>query len=169
MNPLKSLSAGEVADFALVGISLPLERDVSIRRVPVPILKQTENELKAVPNEEKEYQHLLLLTLMDFFMVDKLRCDCDVRLYDKPPHQHDGLIPLRGKPTASNYLHCLLLFAIDYQYLGFLNSIHAPLYVVLFIVTERSLKYTYKAAHPSRSNFVVEVSSASFSVTRYVG
>ena len=45
MNPLKSLSVGEVADFALVGIRLPLERDVPIRRVPVPILEQTEDEL----------------------------------------------------------------------------------------------------------------------------
>lgn len=110
MNPLKSLSVGEVADFALVGISLPLERDVSIRRVPVPILEQTENELKAVPKEEREYQHFFLLALMDFFMVNQPRRDCGVRLYDKPPHQHDGLIPLRGKPTASNYLHCLSIF-----------------------------------------------------------
>ena len=61
----------EVAHIKLILIRLTLKRDIPVCLAGVPVLEQAEEVFDAVPNEEREYHHLLLLLAMNIFMVDE--------------------------------------------------------------------------------------------------
>lgn len=70
VNPCKMLSFRQISDVVLIRVCLSLERQVHVGLIPIPILNQPEKKLYAIPNEEWEHQHFLLLDAMYFFVID---------------------------------------------------------------------------------------------------
>lgn len=107
MEPRPRTSVTQVAAVVLVGIRLPLKTDVVIRPLRrKSVLHQSHQELHSIPQEEQHKAHLPLLTGVDEFVVQFVKCHpTPLPLHEDDAEEVESVVGAERDETVVNHSH----------------------------------------------------------------
>ena len=100
--PSVVLTMFQIAQIALVSVSLPFKRDVA---VSIAAHQQAHQPLHQIEEVEKDKQHLALLGRVDALVVHQFIAQIDPVMHKEHPQQIDGVVSLERQYGCADNLH----------------------------------------------------------------